>query len=246
MTATTACVGLPYPEPADPPDIQQYFEDLAVATDAAICGASSLPVGSIVPWYEGPNDPAIPPGYLVCDGSSFNAGTYPALQQHLSSTLTPDFRGRFLRGKDAAGGPFPGAQQTGGYSDSQLPQHSHSQADHRHTISHSHGIATDNDSHAHAPFNVTGAAESFMYRLSSNSSGGSQIILQSGSVGSGIRVEYSTTATASDTHAHGGATNSQSTSWSGFEGATIGNAGGTTTNRNLPPFGNVVFLIRAA
>lgn len=40
----------------------------------------------------------IPDGWLLCDGSTFNATIYPDLQTFLGSTTLPDLRGVFLRG----------------------------------------------------------------------------------------------------------------------------------------------------
>jgi hypothetical protein len=53
-----------------------------------------VPVGTIVPWCK----TGSPPGWFLCDGSTFPAGEYPELAAVLGSTQLPDLRGRFLRG----------------------------------------------------------------------------------------------------------------------------------------------------
>lgn len=54
-------------------------------------GGGFVPAGSIVMWYA-----ATPPaGWLICDGATFAAATYPALAAVLGGTTLPDMRGRF-------------------------------------------------------------------------------------------------------------------------------------------------------
>ena len=45
-----------------------------------------------------------PLGYLICDGSTFSAVTYPALFTVLGSTTLPDFRDKFARGFSSTSG----------------------------------------------------------------------------------------------------------------------------------------------
>lgn len=57
--------------------------------------ASNAPVGTIVA-YVGTSAPS---GWLICDGSSFVAGTYPDLYSFLGNVAnTPNLNGFFLRG----------------------------------------------------------------------------------------------------------------------------------------------------
>ena len=62
-------------------------------------GGDTIPVGSIFP-YVGTTAPA---GWLMCDGTAVNAGTYPLLAALLApfGGRTPDMRGRFPMGADA-------------------------------------------------------------------------------------------------------------------------------------------------
>jgi len=80
---------------------------LVAAVQQALC-----PVGSILP-YAGDTAPT---GWLLCNGGSYATTTYPTLYTAIgvrfggtagSSFNVPDFRGRFLRGKDGAVGRDP-------------------------------------------------------------------------------------------------------------------------------------------
>ena len=53
-----------------------------------------VPIGTIQMWLV--DNP--PPGWLILNGQTFNAGQYPELAQVLGNTTLPDFRGAFLRG----------------------------------------------------------------------------------------------------------------------------------------------------
>jgi microcystin-dependent protein len=62
-------------------------------------GGELTPIGAILAFYGS----TIPSGWLLCDGSTFSATTYPSLQTFLGSTTLPDLRGYFLRGLDTTG-----------------------------------------------------------------------------------------------------------------------------------------------
>ncbi|EOG9640571.1 tail fiber protein [Proteus mirabilis] len=53
-----------------------------------------------IPWSQ----QTPPPGYLVCNGQSFNTVTYPKLTQAYPSGQLPDLRGEFIRGLDSGRG----------------------------------------------------------------------------------------------------------------------------------------------
>lgn len=63
-----------------------------------------VPVGVPLPW-PGANPP---PGYLVCNGQTFNKTTYPLLASAYPSGRVPDLRGQFIRGWDNGRGVDPG------------------------------------------------------------------------------------------------------------------------------------------
>ena len=46
------------------------------------------PVGTIIPMYK----KSSPSGYLYCDGSTFDANTYPLLYAYLGTNVLPDYR----------------------------------------------------------------------------------------------------------------------------------------------------------
>jgi microcystin-dependent protein len=61
-----------------------------------------VPIGTVVPNIFNQSDP--PPGWLPCDGSTFDSTKYPTLYQMLgNSNVLPDLRGYFLRGLDTSG-----------------------------------------------------------------------------------------------------------------------------------------------
>jgi microcystin-dependent protein len=99
--------------------------------DSIISGGTlyMVPVGIISPWLT-----ATPPtGWLLCDGSTFDAGTYPALNTYLGGNTLPNLAGKFLLGKDGShalkgtGGSFSITQTV-----SQMPSHNHNLV-HTHT-----------------------------------------------------------------------------------------------------------------
>ncbi|WP_416778348.1 phage tail protein [Xenorhabdus budapestensis] len=73
---------------ADIPDKAAFVRNLGLTA------GSALPVGVPIPWPL-----AIPPaGWLKCNGSTFTAGQYPALEKVYPSLRLPDLRGEFIRG----------------------------------------------------------------------------------------------------------------------------------------------------
>ena len=137
MPGVTTCLDLPYPTGTDPINVAADIQALAVAVDDALCSAAIIRLGVIVAWWDNGGTPPI--GTLRCDGAPFDPAIYPELAAHLGSSNTPDLRGKFLRGTDAPGGPFPGNGQSGGWADAQLPTHNHTNAAHNHAIDHDHG-----------------------------------------------------------------------------------------------------------
>ncbi|MCB0534685.1 MAG: tail fiber protein [Saprospiraceae bacterium] len=88
-----------------------------------------VPVGVIQMWPT-----ATPPvGWLICDGSSFSAATYPELNTILGGTTLPNFKGRFPLGANfpVAPGGFPhqlgstGGEEEHTLTVAEMPSHSH-------------------------------------------------------------------------------------------------------------------------
>jgi hypothetical protein len=83
------------------------YAKLAAAVQQSLC-----PVGTILP-YAGDNAPA---GWLLCNGASISRSTYATLYSVVANRFgsvdgnsfnVPDFRGRFLRGRDGGAGRDP-------------------------------------------------------------------------------------------------------------------------------------------
>jgi len=63
--------------------------------------AAALGSGSSVGMIAYFPKTAVPRGWLVCDGQTFDPATYPALNQFLGAARTPDLRDQFIRTWDA-------------------------------------------------------------------------------------------------------------------------------------------------
>jgi len=83
------------------------FNKLVAAVQQSLC-----PVGTILP-FAGDNAPA---GWLLCNGASISRSTYATLYSVVANRFgsvdgnsfnVPDFRGRFLRGRDGGAGRDP-------------------------------------------------------------------------------------------------------------------------------------------
>jgi hypothetical protein len=246
MPSTTPCAFIPYPLASDPPNFAEDMQALAMGVDTAVCNvaAARLPVGAIVPWYQPPGGgQQRPAGMLLCDGAAFSATSFPSLQRHLGTNVTPNLEGRFLRGRAA---PYPGYGQEGGSNNSKLPSHKHTGGDHQHTIAHGHGASVTGDgAHAHGPLNSSNQTEeSFMWRISPNQIHPNVVNLNTG--GAGLGIWYGAKTTASATHGHGATVSSlDDKSKSGPHGIVTSEEGESVTNANLPPFTNVTYLIVA-
>ena len=87
-----------------------------------------VPIGFTVDWYS---EGTPPDGWLLCDGSSFSAVTYPELAQFLGGTTLPDFTGRSSEG--AVINPNDVGTIQGEYevtlSANNIPEHTHSYTD---------------------------------------------------------------------------------------------------------------------
>lgn len=70
--------------------------EVAMSGDGTIDNAGVLtvsqqvPTGAVVMWYTG----SPPTGWLFCNGGTFDAATYPALDALLGGNTLPDFKGR--------------------------------------------------------------------------------------------------------------------------------------------------------
>ena len=94
-----------------------------------------VPVGVISAYYGS----SAPTGWLICDGSTFSAATYPALNTLLGGTTLPNLKGRVVVGVDAAQTEFDVIGETGGakthvLTTAELASHTHIQDAHAHSL----------------------------------------------------------------------------------------------------------------
>jgi microcystin-dependent protein len=129
-------------------------------------GVAHTPIGALVMWPV-----ATPPaGWLICDGSGFDGGTYPGLAAVLGGTTLPDLRGKFPIGVGTLGSDSYALGDVGGEARHALTAaenalhghnmphthdvnppnvestgdsvtHTHTMTDHTHTMAHTHAIA---------------------------------------------------------------------------------------------------------
>ncbi|MEN0046204.1 MAG: tail fiber protein [Bacteroidota bacterium] len=89
----------------------------------------SIPIGTIQMWPTS----TPPTGWLVCNGSTFNAGTYPELNTVLGGNTLPNFNGRFPLGAGSSGTQgavnhtlgTDGGQEDVTLNLNQIPAHTH-------------------------------------------------------------------------------------------------------------------------
>jgi hypothetical protein len=98
--------------------LEDRFFDTLVANNILI--QSIIPIGGVIAWPTG----TPPTNYLECDGSTFSAVTYPALNTLLGGNTLPDLRGVFLRGLDNGRGLDTGRTILS-YQDDALADHIH-------------------------------------------------------------------------------------------------------------------------
>lgn len=191
------------------------------------------PTGVIHMW---PTNTA-PTGYLLCDGSAVSKQTYNALYITLNNAFgsgdttfnLPDFRNKFPIGV----GTTAALGVTGGSADAILVSHTHTVANHSHTIS-----GTTSSPSISLTGSITGISESFHYAGSASG----VFTKQTGytvtatpvqnDAGSGGQV----TMDATHTHTYSGSTSEIS--------QTISTQGSSPNNANLPPYLGIQFIIK--
>jgi microcystin-dependent protein len=146
---------------------------------------SLLPAGTIIA-FGGPagaaadgGAPALPQGWLLCDGSAVSRTTYATLfaaiginfggGDGIATFNLPDLRGRFLRGLDKGAGRDPdGSTRTlGSVQDESFKSHSHGGA--------TGGVANLTGTDGYRDYNTQGCGQSgkgFVYNTDQNCLGG--------------------------------------------------------------------------
>lgn len=114
---------------------------------------TSVPVGGILIWHGASN--TIPTGWKVCNGTTYQ---YTLPGGGTAQITTPDLRGRFICGPDAADGPVQGFGRTPNWDNigfgPQVLQKTGFAGTHTHTVStNNHTLQpADIPAHAHAMF----------------------------------------------------------------------------------------------
>lgn len=99
----------------------------AVEESMLAAGVNTVPTGCISLWYTA----APPSGWLVCDGSTFDATTYADLDTLLGGNTLPNLQGRIPVGRNGTSGTFnvavgtAGGAETHQLTEGQMPKHYH-------------------------------------------------------------------------------------------------------------------------
>lgn len=199
------------------------YAALAQSLINAVC-----PVGMVI-IFAGPNAPT---GWLVCDGTAYQASTYPALYAVLGTYWggtgaifnVPDFRGRTPIGyvNTPAGGITARAfASTGGEENHALNQNE--LANHNHTLTdstHSHNYA--DPQHSHSLYGGWPAD-------APHGAGPWMLMAGAGGPGRGLSLPSSSNITINAASAN----------------ISIAAVGGNAAHNNMPPFAVAYYLIKA-
>ena len=194
--------------------------------DAALAGAL-VPVGGIIMWSGTKLQIDGFANWQLCDGSSILSGS-------LSGSNTPNLVGRFILGTssyDTGQNRWEenitgNSTATGGSKDAIVVTHNHGVSN----DSHNHGVS--NDSHSHGNTFALTNVENFAYRSSNNPSDTID--------GAGGNMAYRTPGLSGSVSANstGITIDNEDT------GITIDNEGSSGTNKNLPPYYSLAYIMR--
>ena len=208
----------------------------STVTASTFSGGGTIPIGGIIMW-NGSGTP--PSGWALCDG---NNGT-------------PDLSSKFIIGATSHSGStwytdIEGSNKsTGGTKDGTLGAHSHTIENHTHSFSGSVSGTTGNDTHNHSVSGNTGNDTHNHTIQSATGLGGGSRVASQNSTGN-------TAITSNDTHNHSFSANTNNDTHShSFSDSFSGNTGNpsnratnsqgvTLTNKNLPPYFALAFIMR--
>ena len=118
-----------------------------------------IPAGVV--WMWSGTSANVPDGWLLCNGSTFDAGAYPALNTHFGGNTLPDLTDKFIKGASTSG--TTGGTDTIGTS--QLPAHNHSVTVNSDNAYHGHGnTGGQSVNHTHADHSLA----VYQYQAGSN------------------------------------------------------------------------------
>jgi len=198
------------------------------------------PVGSIMIWAGS----TAPTGWLLCDGTAYSTGAYPALYAVIGNTygtgigfIVPNLKGNIPVGLNSADASFNILGETGGEKThtvltAELPSHNHTftGAAHSHTVDPTSFNTATEGAHTHSYYDK--------YRQTTISDDASDRNVAS----TGLNDEPRTTGSGGS-HAHAidvPSTTSSSTTATG----TIGNAGSGTAMNVLQPYIVLYYIIK--
>lgn len=134
---------------------------------SAVVSGGNVPVGTITAYWGA----SAPAGWLLCNGGSFSAGTYPDLATLLGGTTLPNLKGKVVVGIDGAQTEFDALGETGGaktvaLGTGNLPAHAHGLNGHDHdggtlpdgafNVSHDNNHGGETHNHTHNAINAFG------------------------------------------------------------------------------------------
>lgn len=203
--------------------------------------AIPCPPGAILPFAGA----SLPPGFLWCDGGSYNRADYPNLFAAIGTAhgfesslkfCVPDYRGMFLRGVDGTAGRDPDKGSRGSMSpfangntgnavgsiqDDEMQSHTHTQNAHNHAqAAHTHTQDSHNhiqDPHAHGAYVTPAGPDMNVLTLNTNA-----LYMQNPTIQNFINLTTATNQSSTATNQSTTATNEAVT-------ATNQNTGGNET-----------------
>jgi microcystin-dependent protein len=178
-------------------------------------GPGGLPVGAITMWAA----PAIPAGWLLCDGGAVDAGAYPDLAALMAST--PNLVGQFVMGGAAADLTAKGSA-TAVLTEANLPPHAHSIA------------------HDHASFNTT-AQGAHVHTAKFNSSDAGSVIAAGTSIDAGLN----TGATTAEIEGLNNGSHAHAINIPAYTGNSGPGAGTAAPVSILPPHVVLAYIVKA-
>lgn len=194
---------------------------------------SFIPAGTILMW----GGSSAPSGWALCNGGLHSKTAYPETYAAIGNAYgedganfrVPDLRGRFPVGLGSSS-PLNARGNTGGWKNAMVVQHNHNASTGNQSASHRHN--RQNHQHTLANANKVVRGE-----------GGGQAFMLNGAQGLNVFGPYNQ-YTISVNNSGGGNTGTQDASHN--HNVTVQNSGESGTNRNLPPYVVVNFIIRMA